>query len=302
MLIPGHRAGRLLAASVIAMAGAAEAGETVTYSYDALGRLTATSSSGTVNNGVATGIGYDPAGNRSSYAVSGAAGPPPAAGSSFAASDAATTEGSALVFTISRTGGTAAAASVGYATANGSAGAGDYQPASGTLSFAAAETSKTVTVATLDDSIDESDETLTLNLAGASAGASIADAQGLGAIADNDDPPPPPPANNPPTAVNNSGTQAKCTTVLYNVVANDSDVDGDYPLALVSASGPGFSVFSATQVQVASGASAGMTIGSYVVRDSRGATASATLAVNVSGGICQNLAPTPPKTGGGGGS
>ncbi|MEA3063800.1 MAG: hypothetical protein QOJ27_228, partial [Sphingomonadales bacterium] len=75
----GHRAGLLLATSALAWAGAANAGETVTYTYDALGRLVATSSSGTVNNGVASALGYDPAGNRSSYAVTGAAGPPPPA-------------------------------------------------------------------------------------------------------------------------------------------------------------------------------------------------------------------------------
>lgn len=63
--------------SALALASAAQAGETVTYSYDALGRLTATTSSGTVNDGVATGIAYDPAGNRSGYSVTGVAPPPP---------------------------------------------------------------------------------------------------------------------------------------------------------------------------------------------------------------------------------
>ena len=67
----------LLAGSGLALASAVRAGETTTYSYDALGRLTATSTTGTVNNGVATGIAYDPAGNRSSYGVSGGPGPPP---------------------------------------------------------------------------------------------------------------------------------------------------------------------------------------------------------------------------------
>ena len=75
----GHLAGLALATASVALASAvAEAGETVAYSYDALGRLTATSTSGTVNNGLSTGISYDPAGNRSSYAVTGAAGSPPA--------------------------------------------------------------------------------------------------------------------------------------------------------------------------------------------------------------------------------
>lgn len=53
--------------------------ETRTYTYDALGRLMATNSTGTVNNGIANSIAYDPAGNRTNYAITGAAGggPPP---------------------------------------------------------------------------------------------------------------------------------------------------------------------------------------------------------------------------------
>jgi hypothetical protein len=65
-------AGYLLATSVFALAGAARAGETTTYAYDALGRLIATTSSGTVNNGLTAQLGYDPAGNRSTYTVAGA--------------------------------------------------------------------------------------------------------------------------------------------------------------------------------------------------------------------------------------
>jgi hypothetical protein len=67
----------LLATSAFAFATNVLASETVTYSYDALGRLVATTSSGTVNNGLATTIAYDPAGNRSTYSVTGAAGSPP---------------------------------------------------------------------------------------------------------------------------------------------------------------------------------------------------------------------------------
>ena len=44
-----------------------------TYTYDALGRLTAVSNSGTVNRGVATTVSYDPAGNRINYSVTGVA-------------------------------------------------------------------------------------------------------------------------------------------------------------------------------------------------------------------------------------
>jgi len=49
----------------------ADASETITYSYDALGRLTQASSSGTVNNGLSIATAYDNANNRSSHTVSG---------------------------------------------------------------------------------------------------------------------------------------------------------------------------------------------------------------------------------------
>ena len=55
--------------------------------------------------------------------------------------------------------------SVDYATADGTATAGaDYTATSGTLAFAAGETAKTVSVALLDDAIDEGKETFTLKL------------------------------------------------------------------------------------------------------------------------------------------
>jgi YD repeat-containing protein len=55
--------------ALAALATPADAGETVIYGYDALGRLVSATSSGTGNSGLATTIGYDPAGNRQSYAV-----------------------------------------------------------------------------------------------------------------------------------------------------------------------------------------------------------------------------------------
>lgn len=53
-------------------AAAAGASETVTYSYDALGRLVAVQHSGTVNNGQAQSLCYDAAGNRRTYQSSAA--------------------------------------------------------------------------------------------------------------------------------------------------------------------------------------------------------------------------------------
>jgi YD repeat-containing protein len=49
----------------------AQAEETITYAYDALGRLIALNSSGSVNNGRAVTIGYDVAGNRMNFTATG---------------------------------------------------------------------------------------------------------------------------------------------------------------------------------------------------------------------------------------
>ncbi|MDE8650495.1 RHS repeat protein [Novosphingobium sp. H3SJ31-1] len=53
------------------LASVAHASSTTTYTYDALGRLTATSTTGTVANGAQMSIGYDAAGNRTIYVVTG---------------------------------------------------------------------------------------------------------------------------------------------------------------------------------------------------------------------------------------
>lgn len=50
----------------------AGASETISYSYDARGRLKQVSHSGSVNNGVTTTYGYDKANNRTSKTTTGA--------------------------------------------------------------------------------------------------------------------------------------------------------------------------------------------------------------------------------------
>ena len=78
---------------------------------------------------------------------------------------------------------------VTYATRDGTARKGkDYAKAKGTLAFAAGETAKTVSVAILDDAVDEGEETFTLVLKKAT-GAVIADGEATGTI-ENDDPVP----------------------------------------------------------------------------------------------------------------
>jgi hypothetical protein len=107
--------------------------------------------------------------------------------------DAAVTEGSAgttpATFIVRLSVATTVPVTVGYATANGTATApADYATASGALTFAPGATAQNVVVSVVGDAAVEPDETFLLNLSGAS-GATIADAQATGSIADDDAPP-----------------------------------------------------------------------------------------------------------------
>ena len=92
------------------------------------------------------------------------------------------------VFTVRLLPAALATVTVGYATANGTAVAGsDYTSTTATLSFAAGETEKTISVPVIGDVADEAQETFEVNLSSAT-GATIADGQGIGTIVDNDAP------------------------------------------------------------------------------------------------------------------
>src|SRR5207249_219805 len=75
---------------------------------------------------------------------------------------------------------------VHYATADGTASAGrDYTAASGDVTFAAGETSKTITVPVNGDRLPEPNETFVVNLS-SPTNATIADGQGVGTIVDDE--------------------------------------------------------------------------------------------------------------------
>ena len=94
--------------------------------------------------------------------------------------------GAVLAFAVTLDRAASAAVTVDYATADGSAQAGDdYRAASGTLTFAAGESSKTIEVGVLDDAHNEGEETLTLRLSNASEG-QLADAEATGTIENTD--------------------------------------------------------------------------------------------------------------------
>jgi len=93
-----------------------------------------------------------------------------------------------LVLTVSLTNPTTTSVSVKFATANGTARAGknsDYTAATGTLSFAPGETTKTIAIAIRNDTTIEPNETFFVNLSSA-IGTTISDAQGIGTILDDD--------------------------------------------------------------------------------------------------------------------
>lgn len=59
-------------AAITGLAAAAFASETVTYKYDARGRLVKVEHSGTINNGVVANYTFDKADNRTNVKVTGA--------------------------------------------------------------------------------------------------------------------------------------------------------------------------------------------------------------------------------------
>ena len=173
------------AAGVLLIESQGQASETVTYSYDSLGRLVGASTTGTVNNGLTVSTSYDPAGNRCGYGVIGASG-----------------------------------------SGGGTAGSCPVAPS----------------------------------------------------------------GNQSPVAVNDSGSMTRCLDKTFAVLANDSDPDGNLPLALVSVSGAsvrGTPSISGTGIQFTPNDVNGTATVTYVMRDSLGATDSATLTIAITDGTCE---------------
>jgi hypothetical protein len=104
--------------------------------------------------------------------------------------DVSVTEGNAgtttATFTVTLSAAATSTVSVNYATANGTATAGsDYVATSGTLTFPAGTTTKTVPVTVNGDTTVEANETFVVNLS-VPVGATLADAQGTGTITNDD--------------------------------------------------------------------------------------------------------------------
>jgi len=117
------------------------------------------------------------------------------------------------IFTVTLSAASDVPVTVTFATADGSALAGsDYQAKSGSVTFAAGETSKTLTVLVNGDRLGEYDESFSVNLTGAT-GAGIGNAYGYGTIQDNE---PRLSINSVSIAEGNSGTKLMTFTVTLS--------------------------------------------------------------------------------------
>ncbi len=148
-------------------------------------------------------------------------------------------DGGDLDITVIRSNGSDGAVSVDYATADASATAGsDYAAASGTLSFADGELSRTFSVSLLDDTIYEGDEDVNLALSNPTGGASLATPANAVLTILEDDPLP----NDPPAITSSAVTTAtEGEAYSYDVAATDPDA-GDVLTFSLDASPTGMSI------------------------------------------------------------
>ena len=106
----------------------------------------------------------------------------------FSVDSVEVSEGGLMTFTVTRTGDSVANQTIDFATsieAGDSAEPVDFTPASGTLTFALGESSKTFTVQTTADDVYEGDETFTVTLSNNSLGSVISQATAAGTIVDD---------------------------------------------------------------------------------------------------------------------
>jgi hypothetical protein len=147
--------------------------------------------------------------------------PPPAGSLQFSASGFSVAEsGGSVAISVTRTGGSAGAVSVDYATSDGSATAGsDYTASGGTLSFADGETSQSFSVAILDDTLSEGDEGFSLTLANVVGGASLGTPATANVTITDDD--------TPPTQDSNGDGLSDADAIALGLDPNDPDGDTD---------------------------------------------------------------------------
>ena len=132
------------------------------------------------------------------------------------------------VFTVTLNAASGQTVSVNYATADGTATQpADYVSTSGTLTFTAGQTSRTITVPVIGETVPEANETFFVNLSGAT-NATISDNQGQGTITNDDVPVTVSPATLP------DGTVA----AAYSQTLTASGGTGPYSFAITAGAVP----------------------------------------------------------------
>ncbi len=167
---------------------------------------------------------YDPvtgdgavAGATGNYVVSVVASVIPAITINDPAAVQASAAGASITFTVSLDMSSSSSVTVDYATANGTAVAGtDYTATSGTLTFAAGQTSATITVPVLLNESATGTTTFDLNLTNPSSNAELDGGQGVGTI-----------------------TNLPVTTTLVNSHTRATYLDSDGRTVTVTMAGPG---------------------------------------------------------------
>jgi hypothetical protein len=160
--------------------------------------------------------------------------------------DAGTTP---LVFTVTLSRESSEVVTVAFVTVAGTATEGvDYEAAGGTLTFQPGETSKTITVNVLGDTISEAEETFTVLLFAASDNAVITRSAGLGRITDDDPLPEMSITANEPAGVleGNSGAQDAVFTVTLSAASEQVVTVQFATLAGTATSGVDFDPVSGT--------------------------------------------------------
>jgi len=150
----------------------------------------------------------------------------------WSTSGVSVTEGTASVtLTLTRSGGSAGAASVAWATANGTATQGsDYTSASGTVSWAAGDAAnKTVVIALLDDAVVEGSETFVVNLSNAAGAALGTTTAATVTIADNEVA-----VNQAPVAQNQAISAVSGMGVSISLLMADADGPGPYSYTITA--------------------------------------------------------------------
>lgn len=152
---------------------------------------------------------------------------------SLAINDVSLTEGNSgttnAVFTVTLSAASGQTVTVNYASADGTAAQpGDYTATSGTLTFTPGQTTRTITVPVIGETVPEANETFFVNLFGAT-NAIIVDNQGLGTITNDDVPVTITPASLPGGSV----------AAAYSQTLSASGGVGPYTFAVTAGSLPG---------------------------------------------------------------